>query len=179
MNINKIIETTIKEFLKEYNENDSFLSNFDIAIKYAYDNIDEVAEAFDEYKKNPDNVYASYAREKYIDLIDQYVDKYNELKNETSVTIYRLIKLNSLKDLDINNIGKHWSFEKNGVGAYGEQRFAYMRSGTCRMVNFSTNVSVPFLIYAVSSSTDLNHKCSIEEPNLFLFFFVRRENKKK
>jgi hypothetical protein len=32
-----------------------------------------------------------------------------------------------------------------------------------------------FLHYAsqhdVSSSTDLNHKCSIEEPNLFLFFF--------
>lgn len=38
-------------------------------------------------------------------------------------------------------------------------------------VEFSTNVSVPFLIYAVSSSTDLNHKCSIEELNLFLFFF--------
>ena len=30
---------------------------------------------------------------------------------------------------------------------------------------------------AVSSSTDLNHKCSIEELNLFLFFFVRWENK--
>ena len=34
------------------------------------------------------------------------------------------------------------------------QRFAYMRSGTCTHLKFSTNVSVPFLIYAVSSSTD-------------------------
>jgi len=32
-------------------------------------------------------------------------------------------------------------------------RFAYMRSGTCRMFKLSTNVSVPFLIYAVSTST--------------------------
>jgi len=52
-----------------------------------------------------------------------------------------------------------------------------MGSGTCRMLIFTTNVSVPFLIYAVSSSTDLNHKCSIGELNLFLFFFVRWENK--
>lgn len=29
------------------------------------------------------------------------------------------------------------------------------------------------LIARVSSSTDLNHKCSIGELNLFLFFFVR------
>lgn len=36
---------------------------------------------------------------------------------------------------------------------YGKERFAYMRSGTCRMLKFSTNVSVPFLIYAVSTST--------------------------
>jgi hypothetical protein len=42
-----------------------------------------------------------------------------------------------------------------------------MRSGTCRMLKLSTNISVSFLIYAVSSSTDLNYKCSIGELNLF------------
>ena len=39
---------------------------------------------------------------------------------------------------------------------------------------------IPFvanlLIYRVSSSTDLNHKCSIGERTLFLFFFVRWQN---
>jgi hypothetical protein len=50
-----------------------------------------------------------------------YVDKYNKLKNEYNITIYRLIKLNSINDLDLTNIGKHWSFEESGVGAYGEQ----------------------------------------------------------
>ena len=53
-----------------------------------------------------------------------------------------------------------------------------MRSGTCRMLKLSTNADVPFLIYAVSGSTDLNHKRPIEESNLFLFFFVWWEIKK-
>jgi hypothetical protein len=127
MKLNKFVEVTISEFLneqqilKEYNSNDLFLSTYDTAIKYAYDNIDDVSEAFDAYEENPDNMYTSYSRDKYIELIALYVDKYNELKTQDLVTIYRLIKLNSINDLDINNIGKHWSFEENGVGAYGEQ----------------------------------------------------------
>lgn len=127
MKLKNIITNTIVEYLnedkilKEYNSNDSFLSNYESAKKYAYDNIDDVAEAFDAYDEDPDDIHASYSRDNYIELIDLYVDKYNELKTQNSVTIYRLIKLNSLKDLDINNIGMHWSFEEDGVGAYGEQ----------------------------------------------------------
>lgn len=126
-NIHEIINTTIEEFINEnqiideYNSNDSFLSNYDTARKYAYDNIDDIADVFDSYEENPDDTFISYSRDKYIDLIELYVDKYNELKQQNLITIYRLIKLNTLNDLDINNIGKHWSFEKNGVGAYGEQ----------------------------------------------------------
>lgn len=127
MKLKNIITNTILEYLnegeilKEYNSNDSFLSNYESARKYAYDNIDDVAEAFDAYDEDPDDIHASYSRDYYIELIELYVDKYNELKTQNSVTIYRLIKLNSLKDLDINDIGMHWSFDKNGVGAYGEQ----------------------------------------------------------
>ena len=35
------------------------------------------------------------------------------------------------------------------------------------------NLMANLLIYRVSSSTDLNHKCTIGELNLFLFFFER------
>ena len=42
--------------------------------------------------------------------------------------------------------------EKRAHEWYDKYRFAYMRSGTCRMLKFSTNVSVPFLIYAVMCS---------------------------
>ena len=49
------------------------------------------------------------------------------------------------------------------------RRFAYMRSGTCTNLKFSTNVSVPFLIYAVSSSCF--HYFKIEALNLFSFLF--------
>ena len=127
MELRKFIKTTIREYLNEqqmlneYNSSDIFLSNYETARKYAYDNIDDVAEAFDDYDENPDDIHASYSRDKYVELIDLYVDKYNELKTQNTVTIYRLIMLNSINDLDINNIGKHWSFEESGVGAYGEQ----------------------------------------------------------
>lgn len=121
-----LITTTIKNILSEertlleYNSTDSFLSNYDTAMKYAYDHIDDVAETFDYYEENPDDIQTSYRRDNYIDLINLYVDKYNELKKQNVVTIYRLVKLNSIDDLQVDNIGMHWSFEKDGVGAYGE-----------------------------------------------------------
>jgi hypothetical protein len=107
-------------FLSEYNENDSFLSNYDTAEKFAYDNIEGVAEVFDEYKNNPNDIHAGYKRDKYKELIDLYVDKYNELKNQGEVIKYRMVKIDSIENLDITDIGKHWSFKKEGVGAYGE-----------------------------------------------------------
>lgn len=121
MKIHKIIKSSIYQYLKEYNEEDSFLFNYNTAIKYAYNNIDDIGEVFDEYEENPDNIYTSHKRDNYIELIELYVDKYNELKDKNSVTIYRLIKLDSMEDLDINNVGMHWSFDKDGVGAYGER----------------------------------------------------------
>ena len=64
--------------------------------------------------------------------------------------------------------------KRNGLDALNFQhKMNYNRNMNFK---FSKNVSVPFLIYAVSSSTDLNNKCSIGELNLFLFFFMRWEN---
>jgi hypothetical protein len=53
-----------------------------------------------------------------------------------------------------------------------------MRSGTCRMLKLNTNVYVPFLIYAVSSSTVNYHRTLIEEPFSFLFCGVDKINLK-
>lgn len=159
MKLKNIITNTIVEYLnedkilKEYNSNDSFLSNYESARKYAYDNIDDVAEAFDAYDEDPDDIHASYSRDNYIELIDLYVDKYNELKTQNSVTIYRLIKLNSLKDLDINNIGMHWSFEEDGVGAYGEQHpnRGMMRTGKSFVLEGVVNPKYIDWIYGFNS----------------------------
>lgn len=107
--------------LKEYSNKDIFLSTYDTAEKYALQNIDDVKDTFEEYKQNPEDIQVSYMYDQYVDRIQEYVDKYNELKNLSSVRIYRQVNLISINDLDINNIGMHWSFEKEGVGAYGEQ----------------------------------------------------------
>ena len=116
-NKDELFETC--EIISEYNQKDSFLSDYETAKEFAYENIDDVAECFDSYHENSENIHHQHCYEKYIDLISLYVDKYNELKNENVVTIYRLIKLNNLNDLDVEDIGKHWSFEKEGVGDYG------------------------------------------------------------
>jgi len=159
MELRKFIATTIREYLneqemlKEYNNQDSFLSNYETARKYAYDNIDDVAEAFDAYNEDPDDIHASYSRDKYIELIDLYVDKYNELKTQNSVTIYRLIMLNSINDLDVNNIGKHWSFEEDGVGAYGEQHpnREMMKTGKSFILEGDVNPKYIDWVYGFSS----------------------------
>jgi hypothetical protein len=153
MNIREYIEKTVKEVIQEYNSKDSFLSNYESATKYAYDNIDDVAEAFDSYDEDPDDIHASYSRDNYIELIELYVDKYNELKNQNTVTIYRLIILNSLNDLDINNIGMHWSFEKDGVGAYGEQHpnREMMKTGKSFILEGEVNPKYIDWVYGFSS----------------------------
>ena len=98
---------------------DNFLSNFESAKKYAYENIEDVTKCFDAYKENSNNMHNEYCYDNYIDLIHEYVNKYNSVKNEPQIEIYRLVKLNSIGDLDLKEIGKHWSFEINGVGDYG------------------------------------------------------------
>lgn len=52
-------------------------------------------------------------------LIYSYMEKYNEISSESDVEIYRLLKLNSIKDLNLKSVGVFWSFEPEGVGAYG------------------------------------------------------------
>jgi hypothetical protein len=118
---NKIKSIVLQEIHKlyEYSIEDKFLSSYESAEEYAYDNIGDVAEAFDEYKEKPDDIRAEYSYNQYVERIELYVDKYNELKNENTITIYRLVKLDSISDLDLNDIGMHWSFEKDGVGDYG------------------------------------------------------------
>lgn len=114
----------LRKFIKEiifleYNKVDSFLSNSELAKKHAYERIDDVSDAIDNYNKNPEDNIAIHQYEYYMGLIDMYVDKYNELKNKNFVEIYRLIKLKEENELDTKNIGTHWSFVIDGVGAYG------------------------------------------------------------
>lgn len=136
---NKVLKENIN--LLEYNKQDSFLSNYETAKKYAYDNIDGVSECFDDYNEDSDNPQCQYCYNNYIDLIYLYVDKYNSLKTKSEVKIYRMVKLNNIKNLDLKNIGKHWSFDINGVGAYGEQHpnRVEMKNGKPFILNGITN----------------------------------------
>ena len=52
-------------------------------------------------------------------LVSAYMEKYNEVNSEYEIELYRLVKLDSLKQLDTKNVGTFWSFDKNAIGAYG------------------------------------------------------------
>jgi len=94
-----------------------FLETPEKAWEWAKENVDiQVTE--DSVEK--DNIPDEYLLEKYIENCYTYSDKYNDIKNSPSVTIYRAIRVNTPSDINWNNVGTHWSFEKSGAGVYGE-----------------------------------------------------------
>lgn len=137
--------------VNEYNSQDLFLSNYDTALKYAYDNIDDVAEAIDNYNEDPDNEQLEYVRVNYIELIDLYVDKYNELKEQSEVIIYRMVILLNIKNLDLTDIGSHWSFEESGVGAYGLSDSKLRKNGKEFILTAKVNPKDIDWVYGFSS----------------------------
>lgn len=52
-------------------------------------------------------------------LIATYMEKYQQIDSEYEIEVYRMVKLDSIKQLDLKNVGTYWSFSKDGVGAYG------------------------------------------------------------
>ena len=64
----------------------------------------------------------SYTYKDIEEIIYDYINFYKKYKDEEYIEIYRLIKLNTLKDLELDDIGKWWSFEENGIGAYSSGR---------------------------------------------------------
>jgi hypothetical protein len=53
------------------------------------------------------------------ELIQTYMQKYNEIESEYEIEVYRMVKLEDIKQLDLKNIGVFWSFDQQGIGAYG------------------------------------------------------------
>lgn len=52
-------------------------------------------------------------------LIYTYMNKYKEVISQYEIEIYRMVMLNTIDDLDLKNVGVFWSFDEDGVGAYG------------------------------------------------------------
>ena len=83
---------------------DYILSDNDRILDYAEEHLD-----IDYFSKDDDI---------FIDRSYDLEYLYRDLKNKESVTIYRLIKSDSLETIDFNQIGIFWSFKRDGVGAY-------------------------------------------------------------
>jgi hypothetical protein len=105
------------------------LSKFEAAKEWAVDNIDGVSEIYDdEAYEDEDDEFAEVYKEKKQEetdiKIEEYMSKYSEVKNKTSIEIYRAVCLEDIKQLDLENIGRHWSFKREGVGCYeGNEKY--------------------------------------------------------
>lgn len=60
--------------------------------------------------------------EMMLNRVDAYQYKYEQVMRSPTVTLYRAVVLKSIDALDTKKIGTHWSFEKDGAGAYGLNR---------------------------------------------------------
>lgn len=119
MELRKFIETTVKEYLKEQQilKENLDLSNRDNVVAWLDKNAPE--SIFDD-DGNIDWDYTDPMTGDDLEtLIYTYMEKYDDVTSESEIEIYRLVMLNTINDLDLKNVGVFWSFEENGVGAYG------------------------------------------------------------
>jgi hypothetical protein len=63
--------------------------------------------------------YSIRLTEEEEDRINEYCNKYADVINEPKIEIYRGVKLNNIKNLDLKDIGMYWTFEKECADYYG------------------------------------------------------------
>jgi hypothetical protein len=122
MELRKFIATTIREYLNEQQmlRENLDLSTFDNAKKWVISQ--QIDDVVNEDGDDLDYDYRAVNGMDVEELIYEYVSKYNNVKNEDFIEIYRLIRLDNINQLELDNIGEYWSFEETGVGDYGSGR---------------------------------------------------------
>ena len=117
--LKKFIATTIREYLNKQQilKENLDLSNRDNVIAWLDKNAPE--SIFDD-EGNVDWRYTDPMTGDDLEmLIYTYMEKYDEVSSEYEIEIYRMVMLDSIKDLDLKNVGVFWSFDEDGVGVYG------------------------------------------------------------
>jgi len=122
MKLRKFIATTIREYLNEQHilKEGLDLSNFNSAKQWVINQ--QIDDVVNEEGDDLDYNYRAVNGMDIEELIYEYVSKFNDVKNEDEIQIYRLIRLDNIKQLELNHIGEYWSFEETGVGDYGSGR---------------------------------------------------------
>lgn len=79
---------------------------------YPFDSIQNMFKyAIENFDTSDDDQLSDYEEERVI----EYYGKYNEVKNKKNIEIYRAIWADSINDIDFDDVGIFWSFEKRGA----------------------------------------------------------------
>lgn len=98
--------------LLEAEESTLDLTNFADALQWAEKN---VPDAFSDSEEYIESVIHERIRD--------YIYKYKQVTSKPTITLYRAIVLKKdMSNLNLKNIGSHWSFEEKGAGSYGLNR---------------------------------------------------------
>jgi hypothetical protein len=90
-----------------------FLSNPKSAWEWAKENVADIAVEED---KGEDDPYVQMYRERAA----AYVERFRDCMSRSGVEVYRAVKVAEPKAINWQNVGTHWSFERDGVGVYGQ-----------------------------------------------------------
>ena len=72
-----------------------------------------------------------YENDDHDERVREYVERYAMYYPGDEVELYRMVMLDSFEDLDVENVGIYWSFERSGAGYYGgsNRRYKKVREG--------------------------------------------------
>jgi len=144
-----------------------FLDNGNSAWKWAKENVD-VQYIEEDLEKDPNNPYIQHYIENSINNSFEYSNKYNQIKNLQSVTIYRAIQILSLNDINWNNIGTHWSFEKQGAGVYGDVPFNLQKRKNAITIIITAEINPKYIDWEYGFTSFMYYgtdqwECSIDD----------------
>ena len=92
--LRQFIKTTIREFLNEYQNTNNIDSVFNDLMSKELTNIHDY-----EYRENLENSY----------------DELKKLTVNNTIKVYRLLNVDDINDIDKNNLGKHFTTDKQNV----------------------------------------------------------------
>lgn len=116
----KYITTTLKAFINEQKgyDYDLDLSNFD-SIKTWLESYASPENIVDDDGEIDWGYTDPMTGDDLETMIYDYMEQYKDTILKEEIEVYRMVKLNSIKDLDLKKVGVFWSFDESGVGAYG------------------------------------------------------------
>lgn len=159
MTLKEIIHSTIKKHLNEnINTKSRYFSNIGLSSEDVFELIDyydsyrDLFPNYGEENEYEEDYYFSSEDEAYDD-INETLELFSSLPNP--IPIYRSIKVHSKEDIDLDDLGESWSYDKDSAINFAENHAGgnYLLSGRTNFTNVDWKTTLK-LFYKFSRRFD-------------------------